>query len=127
MARRPDFPIKLPLGAKVPTTRFTPRPLVPIQPAGSVIADFAVIGRPVPWSVPPKVRRKKPKLKAWQRLVSDCALLAYGSPGLYAGPVSLRLEVLPQAPLRVLGQGNARPDQSDQRMRGRLEQDGSGG
>jgi Holliday junction resolvase RusA-like endonuclease len=76
--------------AKVLTTNLPPPPST-TYPAGSTIARFSVPGRPVPWSVPPKLRRKAPRLKAWQRTVNLAARLAMGNRPPHDGPVRLFL------------------------------------
>lgn len=60
-------------------------------PSGSTIARFSVPGRPVPWSVPPKLRRKSPRLKAWQARIALEARLAMAGRLPHDGPVRLFL------------------------------------
>ena len=112
-SRRPDFPPgHLPPGAKVvainqaaldeaPKRQAKPRKqkppgrpvvLAPLQPAGTLLVIFTATGRPAPWSVPPKIRRKNPKLTAWQQIIRQAASRASLLDGLYPGPVALRCE-----------------------------------
>jgi len=85
MNKRPAM-IGLPPGAKILGIALPPR-LATTYPSGSVIAEFSVPGRPVPWSVPPKLRRKSRRLVAWQRCVNLAARVAMAGRLPHDGPV----------------------------------------
>lgn len=68
----------------------------PPLPPGTVICEFEVPMRPVPWKAPSTTRTghsyKDPKLVAWQAEVSRCAEVAMRGRRPYPGPVLLTLE-----------------------------------
>lgn len=76
--------------AKVLKVKLPPAPSA-TYPSGSTIARFSVPGRPVPWSVPPKLRRKSPRLVAWQRSVRLWAGSEMAGRLPHDGPVRLHV------------------------------------
>jgi Holliday junction resolvase RusA-like endonuclease len=108
MASRRVLPIALPegaksLGVKLPAGATNPPWAGDRLPAGTVIVRCQVPGRPVPWSVPPKIRCKNPALVAWQGEVHHRVALAMDGRRPYGGPVVLRLE------FTLAPRGNRRP------------------
>jgi Holliday junction resolvase RusA-like endonuclease len=73
-----------------------PRPTSPVLPPGTLVVEFEVPARPIPWKVASTTRTghsyKDKKLVAWQAEVARCAAMAMRGRAPYGGAVRVEME-----------------------------------